>query len=157
MERINIWQLIGTFCAWIRINWSFFSDVEHLQWVHTPKDADIAIAASLQWECKALGNPRPAYRWLKNGQILAQEVRTARRKRRKSCISSSIIRCIWVFTSVIECATLLRCSRLNTDQAETKHSPQKSQLLKKKKNACKSLESWFAGRNPHRGWKTEHL
>lgn len=61
-----------------------FSDVEHLQWVHTPKDADIAIAASLQWECKAMGNPRPAYKWLKNGQILTEEVRTPRIKRRKT-------------------------------------------------------------------------
>ncbi|CAF96909.1 unnamed protein product, partial [Tetraodon nigroviridis] len=50
-----------------------FQNVEHLQWVHTPKDADIAIGASLQWECKAMGNPRPAYKWLKNGQILPKE------------------------------------------------------------------------------------
>lgn len=65
-----------------------FSDVEHLQWVHTPKDADIAIDASLQWECKAMGNPRPAYKWLKNGQMLTEEVRTVRIKRRKKfCIS----------------------------------------------------------------------
>lgn len=68
-----------------------FSDVEHLQWVHTPKDADIAIDASLQWECKAMGNPRPAYKWLKNGQMLTEEVRTVRIKRRKNSALVSLI------------------------------------------------------------------
>lgn len=67
-----------------------FSDVEHLQWVHTLKDADIAIGASLQWECKALGNPRPAYKWLKNGQILTEEVRTPRIKSKNAVLVSLI-------------------------------------------------------------------
>uniref|UniRef100_A0A4W6FQY0 Contactin 4 n=1 Tax=Lates calcarifer TaxID=8187 RepID=A0A4W6FQY0_LATCA len=31
--------------------------------------------ANLQWECKAIGKPRPIYRWLKNGQPLTAEGR----------------------------------------------------------------------------------
>uniref|UniRef100_A0A674NLR2 Contactin-4-like n=1 Tax=Takifugu rubripes TaxID=31033 RepID=A0A674NLR2_TAKRU len=50
-------------------------DVEHLHWLHTLRDADIAIDAGLQWECKAMGNPRPTYKWLKNGQMLTAEGR----------------------------------------------------------------------------------
>lgn len=60
-----------------------FTAVEHLHWLHTLRDADIAIDAGLQWECKAMGNPRPTYKWLKNGQILTAEVRTPRIKRRR--------------------------------------------------------------------------
>uniref|UniRef100_A0A3B5LMC9 Ig-like domain-containing protein n=1 Tax=Xiphophorus couchianus TaxID=32473 RepID=A0A3B5LMC9_9TELE len=42
--------------------------VEHLQWTQILKDAHMAIDANLQWECKAIGKPKPRYRWLKNGQ-----------------------------------------------------------------------------------------
>lgn len=81
----------------------FLSDVEHLQWVHTPKDADIAIGASLQWECKATGNPRPAYKWLKNGQILTEAVGTRRIKgRQKNAILVSLINhevCFGIYNS----------------------------------------------------------
>ncbi|KAM4587784.1 contactin-4 isoform 1-T1 [Odontesthes bonariensis] len=47
-----------------------FQNVEHLHWAQTVKDAHMAIDANLQWECKAIGKPRPTYRWLKNGQPL---------------------------------------------------------------------------------------
>lgn len=59
----------------IQIHWYFFTDVEHLHWVQTLKDAHMVIDASLQWECKAIGKPRPSYKWLKNGQPLTAEVR----------------------------------------------------------------------------------
>uniref|UniRef100_A0A3Q1AUF9 Contactin 4 n=1 Tax=Amphiprion ocellaris TaxID=80972 RepID=A0A3Q1AUF9_AMPOC len=39
------------------------------------QNAHMAIDANLQWECKAIGKPRPTYRWLKNGQPLITEVR----------------------------------------------------------------------------------
>uniref|UniRef100_A0A3B3V998 Contactin-4-like n=1 Tax=Poecilia latipinna TaxID=48699 RepID=A0A3B3V998_9TELE len=44
------------------------ANVEHLQWTQILKDAHMAIDANLQWECKAIGKPKPKYRWLKNGQ-----------------------------------------------------------------------------------------
>ncbi|XP_047437898.1 contactin-4 [Mugil cephalus] len=52
-----------------------FYNVEHLHWVQTLKDAQMAIDANLQWECKAIGKPRPTYRWLKNGEPLTSEGR----------------------------------------------------------------------------------
>nr|XP_040060354.1 contactin-4 [Gasterosteus aculeatus aculeatus] len=52
-----------------------FNNAEHLHWVQTLKDAHMAIDANLQWECKAVGKPRPTYKWLKNGQPLAPEGR----------------------------------------------------------------------------------
>ncbi|XP_036008044.1 contactin-4 isoform X1 [Fundulus heteroclitus] len=51
-----------------------FQNVEHLQWTQILKDAHMAIDANLQWECKAIGKPKPRYRWLKNGQpLIAKE------------------------------------------------------------------------------------
>uniref|UniRef100_A0A8C5H961 Contactin-3-like n=1 Tax=Gouania willdenowi TaxID=441366 RepID=A0A8C5H961_GOUWI len=47
-----------------------FHNVEHLQWAQTLKDAHMAIDANLQWECRAIGKPRPTYRWLKDGEPL---------------------------------------------------------------------------------------
>uniref|UniRef100_A0A3B3ZDQ0 Ig-like domain-containing protein n=1 Tax=Periophthalmus magnuspinnatus TaxID=409849 RepID=A0A3B3ZDQ0_9GOBI len=50
-----------------------FYDVEHLHWTHTLKDTQMAIDTNLQWECKAIGKPRPTFRWLKNGQLLTSQ------------------------------------------------------------------------------------
>lgn len=50
------------------------ADVEHLHWVQTLRDAHMVIDARLQWDCKAVGKPRPTYKWLKNGQPLTAEV-----------------------------------------------------------------------------------
>ncbi|KAF6728555.1 Contactin-4, partial [Oryzias melastigma] len=47
-----------------------FQNVEHLHWGQTLKDAQMAIDANLLWECRAFGEPRPTYRWLKNGHPL---------------------------------------------------------------------------------------
>ncbi|MEQ2204776.1 hypothetical protein XENOCAPTIV_018360, partial [Xenoophorus captivus] len=52
-----------------------FQNVEHLQWTQILKDAHMAIDANLQWECKAIGKPKPRYRWLKNGQPLTAKER----------------------------------------------------------------------------------
>uniref|UniRef100_A0A8C9TDB8 Contactin-2 n=1 Tax=Scleropages formosus TaxID=113540 RepID=A0A8C9TDB8_SCLFO len=38
-------------------------------------DAYMSIEADLFWECRASGKPKPSYRWLKNGKLLALEVR----------------------------------------------------------------------------------
>uniref|UniRef100_A0A3B3TV66 Contactin-4-like n=1 Tax=Poecilia latipinna TaxID=48699 RepID=A0A3B3TV66_9TELE len=51
------------------------ANVEHLQWTQILKDAHMAIDANLQWECKAIGKPKPKYRWLKNGQPLTTKER----------------------------------------------------------------------------------
>uniref|UniRef100_A0A8C9S312 Contactin-4-like n=1 Tax=Scleropages formosus TaxID=113540 RepID=A0A8C9S312_SCLFO len=52
-----------------------FHDVDHLQWVQTLRDAYMSIEADLFWECRASGKPKPSYRWLKNGKLLALEDR----------------------------------------------------------------------------------
>ncbi|KAM3620814.1 uncharacterized protein V6R79_002436 [Siganus canaliculatus] len=52
-----------------------FHNVEHLHWAQPLKDALMVIDATLQWECKAIGMPRPTYRWLKNGEQLTAEGR----------------------------------------------------------------------------------
>ncbi|KAL4655900.1 contactin-3-like [Arapaima gigas] len=52
-----------------------FYDVDHLQWVQTLKDAYMSMEADLFWECRASGKPKPSYRWLKNGKLLALEDR----------------------------------------------------------------------------------
>lgn len=35
----------------------------------------MAIDANLLWECRAFGEPRPTYRWLKNGHPLTTQVK----------------------------------------------------------------------------------
>uniref|UniRef100_A0A3B3VBD5 Contactin-4-like n=1 Tax=Poecilia latipinna TaxID=48699 RepID=A0A3B3VBD5_9TELE len=55
-----------------KMQWGY---VEHLQWTQILKDAHMAIDANLQWECKAIGKPKPKYRWLKNGQPLTTKER----------------------------------------------------------------------------------
>ena len=56
----------------------FLVDVEHLHWAQTLRDAYMAIEDDLHWECRANGKPQPVYRWLKNGEVLASQVRTPR-------------------------------------------------------------------------------
>ncbi|XP_026873742.2 LOW QUALITY PROTEIN: contactin-3 [Electrophorus electricus] len=38
--------------------------------VERPQDVQKAIDDSLVWECKAIGKPKPSYKWLKNGEPL---------------------------------------------------------------------------------------
>ncbi|XP_076124754.1 contactin-4 [Alosa pseudoharengus] len=52
-----------------------FDNVEHLHWAQTLRDAHMAIEASLQWECRANGKPRPSYKWLRNGELITTEDR----------------------------------------------------------------------------------
>ncbi|XP_076870175.1 contactin-4 [Brachyhypopomus gauderio] len=52
-----------------------FKDVEQLRWVHTLRDAYMAMEADLHWECRASSKPQPVYTWLKNGQALVSQDR----------------------------------------------------------------------------------
>uniref|UniRef100_A0A8C2FRF1 Contactin 3a, tandem duplicate 2 n=1 Tax=Cyprinus carpio TaxID=7962 RepID=A0A8C2FRF1_CYPCA len=45
------------------------------QWVQTMRDNALSIEERLFWECKANGKPKPSYSWLKNGELLAAEVK----------------------------------------------------------------------------------
>ncbi|XP_069793097.1 contactin-4-like isoform X3 [Narcine bancroftii] len=44
-------------------------------WIQNITDAYVPIEESLQWVCKASGDPKPSYRWLKNGEPLIMEER----------------------------------------------------------------------------------
>uniref|UniRef100_UPI00398E7C5B contactin-4-like isoform X3 n=1 Tax=Pristiophorus japonicus TaxID=55135 RepID=UPI00398E7C5B len=44
-------------------------------WIRNITDAYVPIEESLQWVCKASGEPKPAHRWLKNGEPLIIEER----------------------------------------------------------------------------------
>lgn len=55
-------------------NWLFFSSAKP-QWVQTMRDNALSIEERLFWECKANGKPKPSYSWLKNGELLAAEVK----------------------------------------------------------------------------------
>ncbi|XP_072136699.1 contactin-4-like isoform X1 [Mobula birostris] len=44
-------------------------------WIQNITDAYVPIEESLQWVCKANGDPKPSYRWLKNGKLLVMEGR----------------------------------------------------------------------------------
>ncbi|XP_068613008.1 contactin-5-like [Brachionichthys hirsutus] len=45
------------------------------QWVRMINDTQLDSGEKLQWECKAMGRPRPTYRWLRNGLPLTSEGR----------------------------------------------------------------------------------
>ncbi|XP_048403537.2 contactin-4-like isoform X2 [Stegostoma tigrinum] len=44
-------------------------------WIRNLTDAYVPIGESLQWNCKASGEPKPSHRWLKNGKPLITEER----------------------------------------------------------------------------------
>lgn len=46
-------------------------------WLQTVTNSALSIEENLAWECKASGRPKPSYSWLKNGEMLAAEVRTS--------------------------------------------------------------------------------
>uniref|UniRef100_A0A669D373 Contactin-5 n=1 Tax=Oreochromis niloticus TaxID=8128 RepID=A0A669D373_ORENI len=43
------------------------------QWVRMINDTQMDSGEKLQWECKAIGRPRPTYRWLRNGLPLTSQ------------------------------------------------------------------------------------
>ncbi|XP_028320598.1 contactin-5 isoform X3 [Gouania willdenowi] len=45
------------------------------QWVRMINDTQMDSGEKLQWECKAMGRPRPTYRWLRNGLPLTSQGR----------------------------------------------------------------------------------
>lgn len=53
----------------------FFPFLAKPQWVQTMRDNALSIDERLFWECKANGKPKPSYSWLKNGELLAAEVK----------------------------------------------------------------------------------
>lgn len=54
---------------------NFFSHLQALpQWVRMINDTQMDSGEKLQWECKAIGRPRPTYRWLRNGLPLTSQV-----------------------------------------------------------------------------------
>uniref|UniRef100_A0A8C2WWA5 Contactin-5 n=1 Tax=Cyclopterus lumpus TaxID=8103 RepID=A0A8C2WWA5_CYCLU len=46
------------------------------QWVRMINDTQMDSGEKLQWECKAMGRPRPTYHWLLNGLPLTSQVPT---------------------------------------------------------------------------------
>lgn len=44
------------------------------QWVRMINDTQMDSGEKLRWECKAMGRPRPTYRWLRNGLPLMSQV-----------------------------------------------------------------------------------
>uniref|UniRef100_A0A3Q3WFW9 Contactin 4 n=1 Tax=Mola mola TaxID=94237 RepID=A0A3Q3WFW9_MOLML len=74
-----------------------FHNVEHLHWVQTLKDAHMVIDASLQWVCKAMGQPIPTYKWLKNGQPLLGRIQVEAGRltiSRISLVDSGMYQCV---------------------------------------------------------------
>ncbi|MED6281314.1 Contactin-5 [Characodon lateralis] len=45
------------------------------QWVRMINDTQMDSGEKLQWECKAIGRPRPTYRWIRNGLPLTSQGR----------------------------------------------------------------------------------
>lgn len=44
------------------------------EWLQVMSDSEVEISSELQWSCAAAGKPRPAIRWLRNGQPLRTQV-----------------------------------------------------------------------------------
>ncbi|XP_065097401.1 contactin-2 [Paramisgurnus dabryanus] len=45
------------------------------EWLQVMSDSEVEISSELQWSCAAAGKPRPAIRWLRNGQPLRTQDR----------------------------------------------------------------------------------
>uniref|UniRef100_A0A3Q3N4W9 Contactin-4-like n=1 Tax=Mastacembelus armatus TaxID=205130 RepID=A0A3Q3N4W9_9TELE len=59
---------------------------------HSKNHDTFASYANLQWECKAIGKPRPTYRWLKNGQLHVEAGRLT--ISRISLLDSGMYQCV---------------------------------------------------------------
>lgn len=58
----------------IRLFFFFLYHAALPQWVRMINDTQMDSGEKLQWECKAIGRPRPTYRWLRNGLPLTSQV-----------------------------------------------------------------------------------
>lgn len=71
-------KLTCGFCSFrdiLLITASLFPHLPALpQWVRMINDTQMDSGEKLQWECKAIGRPRPTYRWIRNGLPLTSQV-----------------------------------------------------------------------------------
>lgn len=78
MELLHSWQCTRVcFQGYISYSSIFFFFLYHAalpQWVRMINDTQMDSGEKLQWECKAIGRPRPTYRWLRNGLPLTSQV-----------------------------------------------------------------------------------
>lgn len=58
--------------SWLcHLSWSFAAQPD---WLDVITDTEADIGSDLRWSCVASGKPRPAVRWLRDGQPLASQV-----------------------------------------------------------------------------------